>query len=276
MNPPQREKLPPRVSDLHTHARREKRKTLLIFGSVFLIILGVVAWWLFIQSRVLRFDTFAVEGNTRLTDQEIITLLKEKVIAPKFFSRFLGQDHFFIWPRAISSKQVRTLGNLKNISFDRDIVQHRLTITVEEYQFFATICLRKNDPPKCFWFDKDGNVFEDAFFPEGILVFRLDDSVRENLALGDAIYPPEKQANLLSVFTIIKELELETSAWTIRANTPDILEVQVLDGPLIYFNLQFPSAYTGQIIRSLIGQKGLRNIEYIDFRIENRVYYKDA
>jgi hypothetical protein len=273
--PNPREKLPPRLSDLHTRARYRRRRMILIVGCIFLFTLAFSLWWLVVQSDVLRFREIEVDGNTRLTDAEVLDLLKEKIAAPSFWGRILGQDHFFAWPKSLSEKQINTLGNIHGVSFSRDYWDHRLKITVEERQFFGILCARKNDVPQCVWFDSGGFFFEDAFFPEGPLILRVDDYSKNQVSLGEYLYPSEKLKNALSAFAIIKSLDWPASNWTIRDTAPDILEVKLIDGPDIYFNLNFSSDYAVQVIKSLAEQKGIKNLQYIDFRIENRTYYKD-
>ena len=271
-----REKLPPRVTDLHTEARRRHRKLIIFFGVFFLLLFSVAFWWVVIYSDLMRFQKFEVTGNTRMTDEEVVGLLQEKVISPSFFGSLFGPVHFLAWPKKMNSEQTRLVPNIRNVSFSRDLWNRRLGIVVEEYQFFGTLCARKRELPQCVWFDKDGFFFEDAFFPEGILVLRVDDYSREKVQLGDSLYPTEKLANALSVFAVVHDLGLPVYGWAIQDSAPDSIEVKVVDGPTLYFGLKFGSGYTTQVIQSLIGEKGIGNIQYIDFRVEGRVYYKDG
>ena len=159
-----REKLPPRVTDLHTEARRHRRKFFLIFGVVFLVIIISALWWVVIYSDLMRFQKFEVTGNTRMTDVEVTALIQEKIITPSFFGGIFGPNHFLSWPKKVSTEQASRIHNIRNISFSRDLWSRKLLVMVEEYQFFGTLCARKKELPQCVWFDKDGFFFEDAFF----------------------------------------------------------------------------------------------------------------
>jgi hypothetical protein len=57
--------------------------------------------------------------------------------------------------------------------------------------------------------------------------------------------------------------------------------VATYDGPLLYFSLRFSPAYAAEAIRSLREDDAAGKLhpafsalQYVDFRVENRVYYQ--
>ncbi len=270
-----REKMPPRVTDLHTRARVRRWRVFVLSLFSLVVLFFVFLWWLLFRSSFFHFSRVVVEGNTRLTDQEVISLLNKQVIEPSFWRRGLGGDNFFAWPRVLSKEVVSTLGNIRGVWLTKDYWNHELKIVVEERQFFGILCARKNELPQCLWFDKEGFFFEEAFFPDGFLVLYVNDYSRSVIRLGEFIYPSGKRESALAIFKIVEDLGLPVSHWTIREEAPGVIEVQLIGGPTIYFSLKFPASYMAQVTQSLIGQKGISNLQYIDFRTEGRVFYKD-
>lgn len=274
-SPNPREKMPPRVTDLQARARVRRRRVFILSIFSLIVLLSVFSWWILFHSSFFHFTRFVVEGNTRLTDQEVIDLLEVQVIEPSFWRRGLGRDNFFAWPGALNKETINSLGNIRGVRITKDYWNHELKIVVEERQFFGILCARKNELPQCLWFDKEGFFFEEAFFPDGFLVLYVDDYSRSVIQLGEFIYPSGKRESALAIFKIVKDLHLPVSHWTIREETPGVIEVQLIGGPTIYFSLKFPTSYMAQVTKSLIGQKGISNLQYIDFRTEGRVFYKD-
>lgn len=270
-----RTKTPSHIRDLHTRVRRRRRKVFFIVFSSTVILLLVCGWWVIFQSGALLFQTIRVEGNTRLTDQEVVRLLEQKLITPHFLRRSLGKNHFLAWPMGVDQATMSTLGNIRRVSLSKDYWHRTLTIRIEERQFLGTLCARQNDIPQCLWFDKEGFFFEEAFFPDGFLVFHIDDYSRPTVKLGEFIYSKNKTAKALALFKMVDALALPVSEWTVKKEAPETFEVRLVNGPVIYFNLSVSPQYAAQVIQSLIGQRGIQNIQYIDFRTEGRVYYKD-
>ncbi len=136
--------------------------------------------------------------------------------------------------------------------------------------------------PVCFWFDKEGFLFKRSIGVQGSLIIVVNDYSQKNLGLNSRIVPPEFIPNLFSLFRVLSESGLGIRE--IRLNDLGLQEIEVDtypstalgagDGPKLYFGLRFRPDNSLAVIRSLKNQSNFNALEYIDFRVENRAYYK--
>lgn len=146
----------------------------------------------------------------------------------------------------------------------------------------------------CFWFDSNGVIFKKSIETEGNLIVAVNDYSQKNIGIGSKILPDEFVFNILSVFRAISASGL--SVREIRLNDLNLQEVEVdtyddlsaesflsaaalatagaKAGPKIYFSLRFPVDNAADIIKSLKEKSLFGGLQYVDFRVGNRVYYK--
>jgi hypothetical protein len=73
---------------------------------------------------------------------------------------------------------------------------------------------------------------------------------------------------------VLKESGLSVQA--IELNDLSLEEVDVLtaNGPELYFSLQFPADEYLPVIQKLMAQSNFDDLQYVDCRTENRLFYK--
>jgi len=140
---------------------------------------------------------------------------------------------------------------------------------------------------RCFWFDEDGVIFERAPDAEGSVIRIVHDYSQEHLGPGSTILPARFVPNLFSIFRVLAASGVGVAE--VRLDDLDLEEIRVATydglpagqvGPTLYFSLRFPADNALAVMRSLTGGSsssiaaGLHKLEYIDFRVENRAYYK--
>ncbi len=126
----------------------------------------------------------------------------------------------------------------------------------------------------CWWFDEDGVLFKRALAAEGSLITTVDDYSQKNIGLGSSILPQEFISNAFSVFETLKSSGLNIEEIRLNNLTNEEVTVLTYDGPELYFSLRFSAANDLAVIRDLMSKPGFNNLDYIDFRVENRAYYK--
>src|SRR3989344_1096688 len=144
----------------------------------------------------------------------------------------------------------------------------------------------------CWWFDSSGVIFRKAIGFEGNLIASLDDYSQKNIGLNSKILPDEFIPNIFSIFRAVSASGL--SVKEMRLNDLALQEIEVdtynglpadlsaialaaaealaKAGPKIYFSLRFSADNVPEVIKSLKEKTTFGSLQYVDFRVENRVY----
>lgn len=133
-------------------------------------------------------------------------------------------------------------------------------------EIFGAWCMATN----CYWFNDEGFVFEVAPRPEGRLIMVIDEIVSDKtVEVGDQIVASEHWVNLKAVADswlfkdfLIKDFFVDNK----KQETILITE----KGLKFYFSLRFSPTNNLAAVKKI----SLQNLDYIDLRVENRVYYK--
>lgn len=143
---------------------------------------------------------------------------------------------------------------------------------IEKNQFESVLSLYKS---ACWWFDRNGIIFEKAIKAEGEMIYKIQDNSERRLNPGESIFEKRLFENLLKIFEILQMANLNIKTLYIDNLALEEAEVRPLINsiPQIYFSLRFDPTFALTAIESL-KKTGLEKVQYIDFRVENRVYYK--
>ncbi len=279
--------------------KREDRKFLkykIIAGvASFLILFGGVLY-IVVYSSMFHITHISID-NAQL-DASLISNLKDFFGNQSRITKFLGADNILVW-NANKLTKLEKSPEIAEINFKKDYIERTINISVKLREKFGVWCsfqaqtsadytqndtdnnsISENQPVNlresaCWWFDKNGALFAVAPEIEGNAINKVDDFSGRNLKLGDFILNENLTPNLIEIFSI-----LERSGLGIRALELENLAFQeiVFDQPQtslpkIYFSLRFNPGFTLAAINDL-KKTGLQKIDYIDFRVENRAYFK--
>lgn len=131
---------------------------------------------------------------------------------------------------------------------------------------------------QCFLLDKDGIAFEKDFEIYGGMKVCLRDNSNREVKIREKILEPELIAFLVSAQNLLRE-EVNISLMNFEINTYPTAEASAItsDGWKILFDLNNSPAVQIAALRQVLEEKikdQRDNLEYIDLRVENRVYYK--
>ena len=279
----------PYISD---HKRKRKRHRAYLFtvlGLVALYGLFFGVQWLMLRSPVFRVDHVVVQGASAVSSTDVIALAEASAIPRRdIFLGALTFNNMLLWPASIPQSELQLIPQLASASIFKDFFSHTVTITVTERTPFGIWCF--SEPPgavsasstlaapgtdtPCYWFDNTGTIFERAGETQGDLVYTVYDRAQAARGLNQKILPDEFLANFISIMNVLRASGLSVQA--IELNDLSLEEVDVLtaNGPTIYFSLQFPADEYLPVIQKLMTQPNFNDLQYIDCRTENRLFYK--
>ena len=243
---------------------------LLSVGIFFLSLLGVLK-----LATIYQVKNVEISGNKRLDHEVLSRGLKEFVLSDlendNFFLKFLGGDNFLVWYFSDWSKFLNNNSNLANLEAQFDFLKSSILFNVIEQDPWALWCNKNN----CFWFDEKGVILENAPLVSGKLIYKIQDDSERSLSIGDSILLNKIfRDNLMAVISLLKESKLFIEKITLdRINFQEI-SVYLENGLRLDFSLRFKFNLTKNDFNALLQKIKYQNLEYVDFRVENRIYYK--
>lgn len=261
--------------------------------------------WLVLKTPLFRFQTLEITGNKIVNQNDITSLLWSRVISDPYrpVKALLGFSNFLVWPNNFSSRDLSLIPHLKGLNITKDYRNHTLKVAVEERSPAGIWCFQAQtnaertqnnadeiprqsassprESAPCWWFDDQGIVFSQAPDAQGGLISVVHDYSQPKAGLLARAVSLNFVSNILSVFKTLKASGLGIKE--VRLEDIALQEVEVDSvgglpagkaGPKLYFSLRFPALNDLAVIQSLMSKPGFNNLEYLDFRVENRAYYK--
>jgi hypothetical protein len=142
-------------------------------------------------------------------------------------------------------------------------------------QEIGIVC--KQDIGNCFYFNKGGIIFKDAPQTSGSLILLIKDYSNKDYRLGDKVL----DENFLDILLQTKEelfskMGLKAASFDIESFPVEILRVVTSESWYILFSLKRDIKSQLLALKAALDEKiqNRMNLQYVDLRIENRIYYK--
>jgi len=256
---------------------RNQKKKSKIFLIIFLvlILLGGLSY-LIVYSPVFKIKQIKISGVERFNESQIIFQLKNFVINQSGFNKFLGSDNILSWMNGMVGLEQK-YPIFENLAIKKSLLKRTIEITVKERERFGAWCMGSvaSSTPQCFWFDKNGLVFDEAPYTEGFLINKVNDLSGRILKTGDLVLPDNLFQNFIKIYSVLDKVGLKTNNLLLENIE---LQEMILEAsgsyPKIYFSLRNDPNFSISGLNSLKQDPGLAKLLYIDLRTENRVYYK--
>ena len=257
------------------HFRIKKRRSILKnrffwFGFFFLAVLGGI-FYLFIFSSVFQIKEIKVAGAAKIPPQDIKNMLDSK-ISRNFFT-LKSRSLFLVDAKKLSQNILSDFLWISSANIKK-VVPNVLAVEVRERTAAGRWC-RDQD---CFYFDKTGMIFEKTEEPmKPLLKSELSEF---KVYLGR---PALEEKYIVSILEINKTLEeglrLEINEF-VASGDGRRLKAETAEGWRILFDLSKENNAQEQLVnfKSVLEEKippeKRRNLDYVDLRFGNRVYYK--
>jgi hypothetical protein len=264
-----------RVSLVDISSKRRKVRRALFWGGILLVtgllIVGLV--WVVVRSNFFKVRDVEINGATYIAEESILDFLKLHAAQGKLAS-VLGSDNILAWPNSLSESDLAELPAVSSLRIEKHRFERKVRVSVVERERVGIWCFAQADPKRCFWFDPNGTLFLPAYSAEGNLISVLADYSRGPLALGDTVLQSRFMPNLISIFSALEDIHLSVREVRLNDLNKEEVEAHTYEGPKLLFSLRFPAAGVPNAIAAVQKITRLSELQYIDFRVENKVYYK--
>jgi hypothetical protein len=265
--------------------KKEKHRKRLWWLAMAVLVFGAALFifWVVAESPVFRIDHIVVTGNLAVAADNVANLLQARMSRHStIWSTVLGMKNMLIWPRALASSDIALVPQLAGVALQKNYADHTITAFVTERKPLAIWCempaIDANGNPSgdesCFWFDDTGTLFEKAFDTEGSELFAVHDYSQKGLEIGGNILPGIFVPNMLSILGTLKASGITMKEIALNDISLQEVDVSTYDGPALYFSLRFSADDDLGALRQLMEKPGFNLLQYVDFRTENRMYYK--
>jgi len=271
------------LSEKQRKKKMLRRKLWWTFGVLAIFFMALLVLWFITESPVFRVDHINVTGNHAVASNDVVTLLQASVgLHPTFFSWMLGMGNMLTWPKVLRTSDVALVPQLASVLIQKNYGNHTLTASVVERAPLAIWCEmpgtdmygNPSGDETCFWFDNTGTLFQKSFDTEGSEIFAVHDYSQTGLGLGGKILPALFAQNMLSILDTIKASGFTPEDIALHDIGLEEVDVSAYNGPTIYFSLRFDAMEDLSVLQQLLAKPNFNSLQYIDFRTENRAYYK--
>jgi len=243
---------------------------------VVLCLLIGLSFYLLFFSKVFLVNNIEVFGNKEIPKEKILELIYNYLNKPVLTNWFKPYSNiFFVNLDNLKADILNSFLLVSDIDIYKSLLNRKIEIKIIERRGEGILCLEKNN--KCFYFDKEGKLFKESLGFDLPLI--VEDGRNKNFDLGSKFDDREILTKIIKTRNILGQLELtDLDEFYIPSGSFSDFWVKTNEGWYIYLNKE------ADLVNQLIGlrklldekitQEGRKKLEYIDLRVNNRVYYK--
>lgn len=262
--------------------RARRRKARLIAAGIFIVLVAILAYGIHWISYLPKFSIIAVrvEGVVKLPPETVIAYTNSILDDDRF--HYFSRRNIFSYPRsALERALTENFPRVESVVISRtSVLSDELVIEIKERDAFAKWCGEgsSDSPEGCYWMDVDGFIFAEVGGGESAATrytFTRGLSREGEWAIG-ATFAPTHVAGMVETFNYMEQAGFVPSGASVE-NEQDFF-VYLDQGFYVKASFGQNAAQLGKNLELVMNSEALRgkdtNLEYIDLRFGNRVYYK--
>mgnify|MGYP001578730073 CR=1 FL=1 len=266
-------------------ARSEKKKTgsrrraLARFGAV-LVFFGVVTGIvMMLGAEQFQVKTVSFSGLKILSAEELKTKIFQE-ISGAYVWLFPKRSIFLVRASVLGDALQKEFPRLRTVAVGRKFPA-ALAVAVEERELWAILCNDANTPENaeditCVYIDETGFAFEEAPYSIGSLILKIRTDFPE-VRVGEQALAPEIAQSIRLLETRIGETGLRVWRYEFLKQVPSEIRVETDEGFALIFLREDDFANTFRVLKTVLEQEikeKRKDLEYIDLRFGNKVFFK--
>jgi cell division septal protein FtsQ len=240
----------------------------IIWVSFLIIILYGTSFWSNHQS--LEVKDVEVVGNRFAEENQILNIFNEE-IKGKYLFLIPKDNHFFI-PEKVIIEKIKKIYSVDNVLINKSEVG-KVSIEIIEHQPIAYYCLEK-----CYFLNNRGLLFVEApevYFDD---VIEIEGETNfEGEIIGQYFTDSDVFENMIEKINLLDNEEIDIN----KMSTEDFetFTLYTVGGPTLLVERQDTPQVVIENLKSALAQESIHevqfnNIDYIDLRFEDKVFYK--
>lgn len=239
-----------------------------IWVSFLIILLYGASFWSNHQS--LKIENIEIDGNRFANKSEIVDIVNEEIDGKYLF--LLSKSNYFFIPETVIIEKLKDLDEVKNVLIDKSRF-NSVTVEIQEYKPAAVYCLEE-----CYFLNRQGLFFVAA--PEMYLdnVIEVQGEVQfENEIIGQYFTEPKVFEDMMEKIDLLKKENIEINLMT--TEDFETYTLHTINGPTLLVEKEDTPIEVVENLKSALAQESIHevqfnNIDYIDLRFEDKVFYK--
>lgn len=258
--------------------RENKKMTFsrFIFYFMEMVFLGVIIYALFF-SNFMTVASIEIRGNNYIDEKMILEQVNSK-ISGKIVGLVEKNNLLLIPSNKIKEDLLSRFKQIRDVEINKDF-PHKIEIIIAERIPTISMCSAE----KCFLLDENGEAYGADDPLNGNIkqdLIKITDESGKEIKIGDFVLEKEY---ISDISEIKRKLELETNLeiendFRTPAVISNYVKVKTKEGWDIYINLSSEKDKIAEILNTVlknnIDSQKRTDLEYIDLRINNKVYYK--
>lgn len=251
---------------------KNRLRFFLIFLFIVLILISVAIYAVF-HADFLKVGEISVEGNRLLESNTVTDAVAEAIANNSRIASILGRNHIWFWVFTPKKLLFSSPTELKSVSIRSGFLNSRVIISVEERSVVHIVC--KKEEKACYGITGDGLVFAQIPEVKGSLILQIEDISSGTIAVGDKYFENEAFLKRVNETTVILESHGFVPA-LIRVGDHALYEWEAIfpSGVAMYFSGMFVPKNLPLILDELRKNGDITKYRYIDFRVEDKVFYQ--
>ncbi|MDR3559092.1 MAG: FtsQ-type POTRA domain-containing protein [Candidatus Pacebacteria bacterium] len=272
--------LEPKKTKTHSRIVRPRRNPIwakIAFYFLLLVFLGAIVYLLFFSGK-LSITSIQVNGAKNISSSDIVSET-EAQLAGKYLKFFAKSNILLVRDGKIQEDLAGHFRLIENVAVKKKFPN---TLLIHIFERTPTLAV---STPDCFMLDENGTAYDQAdpnaeTFKNQNLI-RLSVQSGLNVALGQKNVLDKGYMNyILFIKPRLKsDFNLDVSS---DFQTPNPMaeeaDVKTQQGWMIYFSTAIPLDKELQMLQAVLGSQinsdQRKDLEYVDLRIDNKVYYK--
>jgi hypothetical protein len=259
--------------------------------------LAIVLLYLILYSPLPKVKKVSSSGLSIVSPENLTSALSIHLVGSSRIRAILGPDNIISWEfLGKYSLPPLLLPTVKETVINSNIFEKVVRVEAKERELFGIWCLfpNKQDAPlvtssvffgapisldrgddqECFAFDETGVIFQEVPIPYGSLILKIIDENYRPIIFGKTLIKDSELSNLLNTVNIVKSYGLGIAQIEIKDKALAEWETKMVAGPTLLFSLRFVPEELEAILENLRERLDFEKLNYLDFRVPNRIYYK--
>ncbi|OGN00567.1 MAG: hypothetical protein A3B91_01685 [Candidatus Yanofskybacteria bacterium RIFCSPHIGHO2_02_FULL_41_29] len=254
-------------------ARKKRRYFFLKLVIALSSILGVFMLVIYVAffSPFLQIQEVNIEGLKSVKSEEIFSIvdsfLNQVILEP--ISIKPQKNMFFLDEKLLVSQLKAQFPAVKEINIQKNY-PHTVIVSINERTSWGTWCFNSED---CRYFDNEGILWGDSLRSSGALLLLVDDmrDYENQPRTIDQVFLD----GVKSILSGLEELSIQTARLEIPIGSIEDVFVDTTENYRILFSVNSDIDNQIKVLKIFLADKDKGfEPEYIDLRIEGRVYYK--